>query len=165
MEAFKKRYQEVIDLLIASPSSYDHIYFDPPRGTPKCFRTYKDIATRNRIALQEIPGKGSDLQKGWKRADIAPVKGKICDLIIEEEFQPNMKRIIEYLPKIIKCKHLWVANRSYTLCEPWLFILVTENADHIVSKAPKDTGTFEKLIICNRNEFKTRYEECYLKRK
>jgi hypothetical protein len=163
MKAFQERYQELIDLLINS-RFYDHIYFDPPRKTPKDFRVYEGIATRNRIALQEMPGKGSHLQKGWKRADITPVKDEICDLIIEEEFQPNIKRINEYIPKITKCRYLWIANRLCTLCEPWLFIVLPNNADRIDSEVLKDTGTFRKIVVCNSNEFKIHYEEYCLKR-
>ena len=113
-----------------------------------------------RNALQEKAGRGSHLHKKWP--DVVAVKNGICDIIIEEERQPTIRKIDDDVCVITKCKFLWTNGKLYDLAEPYLFILINENTNNLDNSVRENIGIFKKVVVCNKDEFEDMYKLYYL---
>ncbi len=151
------RYQDTIDTLIDSPRGYDLILFDHQEQLPS---PYRGIAFRKTSALQVEPGKGRALHV--KEADITAVKGEYCDIVIEEEMQPNQEKVEEDVQRITPCRYLWTNNRQFELHSPTLFVLINGNPNRIPTTVRRNVGCFKQVIVCEEQEFRQLFEKHYL---
>ena len=140
------RYQGIVDVLIDS-GRYTRVYFDHDTELPN---PYRDIASLNRIALQEQPGKGRHLHKKW--SDVAGVRGHMCDIVIEEEREPAYGKISTDIDTITRCRYVWVDGGLYTLSQPTLFILVSSGYT-TTSSVDENVGSFKRVVVCAKGEF------------
>lgn len=140
------RYQGIIDVLIDS-GRYTDVYFDHDTELPS---PYRGIASLNRSALQEQPGKGRALQKKW--ADVVGVRGSVCDVVIEEGREPATGKISADIETITRCRYVWVDERLLQLSQPTLFILVNSRYG-LSSSVEEYVGAFERVVVCAKSEF------------
>lgn len=150
------RYQGIIDVLLDT-NMFSRVHFD---HDTELSSPYREIAYHLRSALQKVPGKGRDNHCKWP--DIVGIKGDICDIIIEEERQPNEGKIEGYLDIITQCNYLWTNGRTYNLNNPTLFILIDDTTEYPTSVKEK-IGSFSKTIECMKNDFPEMFERYYIR--
>lgn len=147
-----RRYQAILDLLIDS-GRYEHIFFDHQVELPN---PYRGIASLNRSAVQEQPGKGRHL---WKKCpDITAVSRGICDLVIEEERAPGAGKIEQDINIITACRYQWAGSELHPLRDASLFVVVTEAA---LGSSPIVRGkveNFRQVIVCEEKDLTALYK-------
>ena len=150
------RYQGIIDVLLDT-NMFSRVHFD---HDTELSSPYREIAYHLRSALQKESGKGRGKHCKWP--DIVGIKGDICDIIIEEERQPNGLKIRGDLDIITPCNYLWTNRRTYNLNNPTLFILINDTTEYPTSVKEK-IGSFSKAIVCMKNDFPEMFERYYIR--
>ncbi len=150
------RYQGIIDVLLDS-GCFNWVFFDHDTELPD---PYRGRALRKRNALQEDPGKGRSLHKKW--ADVVGVRGRSCDIVIEEERMPAAGKIEVEVGIITRCRYLWTDGRQFALTKPYLFVVIDGEGYESMPSVRERVGTFDKVIVCRKIDFGEMFRRHYL---